>query len=173
ASLDLPLDVMVPTWVPEPFNEVAPSVSGSGGYYELYWMISGGAPTFLDIQGTVGGSLPTGSPADLNKQLSVNASVQGWDAIHDIGIPAGSETPIYDLVWWVANGVLYTVSSNNMTGSDSLSLANSLVVLQPPVSEEAPPVDEAEPPVNEEEPPVSEQEPPVDDNDDSTIPDGS
>src|SRR5699024_4651244 len=37
ASLDLPMDVMVPTWVPEPFNEVAPSVSGSGGYYELYW----------------------------------------------------------------------------------------------------------------------------------------
>lgn len=135
ASLDIGMNVMVPTWIPAPFTGMVPSVTASGGYYQLYWMVGGGSPTFLYIEGTVGGSLPAGSPADLNKPLSINASVQGWSAIQDIGIPAGSDTPIYDQVWWVANGVLYTVSSNNMTGSDSLSLANSLVVLQPPVAD--------------------------------------
>jgi len=138
ASLDLPMDVLVPTWIPAPFDQVAPSISASGGYYELYWMISGGSPTFLYITGTVGGGLPAGSPANLNNELSINASVQGWDAIHDIGIPEGSETPIYDQVWWIANGVLYSVSSNNMTGTDTMSLANSLVVLVPPAGEEPP-----------------------------------
>jgi hypothetical protein len=143
ASLDIGMNVMVPTWIPAPFSGVAPSVTAAGGYYQLYWMVPGGAPTFLYIEGTVGGSLPAGSPADLNKQLSVNASVQGWSAIHDIGIPAGSETPIYDQVWWVANGVLYTVSSNNMTGSDSLSVANSMIVLQSPVAAQPDPPTEA------------------------------
>lgn len=141
ARLDLPMDVLVPAWVPAPFDGSPPSVTASGGYYQIYWMVPGGSPTFLYIEGTAGGSMPAGSPADLNKPLSVNASVQGWNAIHDIGIPAGSDTPIYDQVWWVANGVLYTVSSNNMTGSDSLSLANSLVVLQGPTAD--PPVAEA------------------------------
>jgi hypothetical protein len=157
ASLDIGMNVMVPTWIPAPFSGVAPSVSASGGYYQLYWMIPGGAPTFLYIEGTVGGSLPAGSPADLNKPLSINASVQGWDAIHDIGIPSGSDTPIYDQVWWIANGVLYTVSSSNMSGSDSLSLANSLVVLQPPVAAQPDPPTEPPyvPPVEPE--PVVEQ----------------
>lgn len=150
-SLDIGIDVMVPSWVPEPFSGVAPSVTASEGYYQIYWMVPGGSPTFLYIQGTSGGSLPAGSPADLNSQLSVNASVQGWNAIHDIGIPAGGSTPIYDQVWWIANGVLYTVSSNNMTGSDSLSLANSLIVLRPPApSAPVEPVPPAEPaPVDE------------------------
>lgn len=148
-SLNVGIDVMVPSWVPEPFSGVAPSVVASDGYYQLYWMITGGAPTFLYIEGTAGGSLPAGSPADLNKQLTVNASVQGWSAIQDTGIPAGGSTPIYDQVWWIANGVLYTVSSSNMAGLDSLSLANSLVVLQTPtpdVPTEVPYVPPTEPP---------------------------
>jgi hypothetical protein len=127
ARLALSFPVMVPTWIPGPFGG-APSVQAGGGYYSLYWMNAGGAPTFLQISGEVGGGMPVGSPADLNVRLSVNASVQGYDAIHDV-------TSIYDNVWWVAGGVLYTVSSNNMTGTDSLSLANSLVALQPPAVE--------------------------------------
>lgn len=143
SSLDIGMNVMAPAWIPEPFGGAAPSVIAVGGYYQLYWMVPGGSPTFLYIEGTAGGALPGGSPADLNEQLTINASVQGWDAIHDIGIPAGGETPIYDQVWWIANGVLYTVSSNNMTGSDSLSVANSLVVLQAPAPAQPDPPTEA------------------------------
>ncbi len=125
AQLDLGFTVLVPSWVPAPFGG-SPSIQASGGYYSLYWMNGGGAPTFLQITGEVGGSLPAGSPADLNNQLFINASVQGYDAIHDV-------TSIYDNVWWIAGGVLYTVSSNNMTGTDSLSLANSLIGLEAPI----------------------------------------
>jgi hypothetical protein len=124
AQLDLGFSVLVPSWVPGPFGG-SPSIQASGGYYSLYWMNGGGAPTFLQITGEVGGGLPAGSPADLNNQLFINASVQGYDAIHDV-------TTIYDNVWWIAGGVLYTVSSNNMTGTDSLSLANSLIPLEAP-----------------------------------------
>jgi hypothetical protein len=126
AQLDLGFGVLVPSWVPAPFGG-SPAVQASGGYYSLYWKNGGGAPTFLQITGEVGGALPAGSPADLNNQLFINASVQGYDAIHDV-------TSIYDNVWWVAGGVLYTVSSNNMTGADSLSLANSLIALDPPAA---------------------------------------
>jgi hypothetical protein len=133
SQLDLGFTVLVPSWIPGPFGG-SPSVQASGGYYSLYWMNGGGSPTFLLITGEVGGGLPAGSPADLNNQLSVNASVQGYDAIHDV-------TSIYDNVWWVAGGVLYTVSANNMTGTDSLSLANSLIALEPPVAAE--PTEEA------------------------------
>lgn len=132
AALDLSFDVMVPVGIPTPF-EGSPAIGGSGGYYSLYWVNYGGAPTYLQIEGLVGGSLPAGSPADLNKQLFVNASVQGYEAIHDV-------TSIYDNVWWIAGGVLYTVSSNNMTGTDSLSLANSLIALQQPVQQELVPL---------------------------------
>ncbi|HVL24953.1 MAG TPA: hypothetical protein VM450_12775 [Thermomicrobiales bacterium] len=132
ALLSVGIDVLVPSWVPAPFDSVSPSISASDGYYELYWMVSGSSPTFLQVTGTAGGALPAGSPADLNKELGINDSVQGWPAIHDIGVPAGSGTPIYDQVWWQANGVLYSVSSLNMTGSDTMSLANSLVSLQVP-----------------------------------------
>lgn len=154
ATLDLPMDVLVPSWVPAPFDSVAPSVAAGGGYYSLYWMIPGGPTTFLYVEGTVGGALPAGSPANLNKALGINATVQGWNAIHDLGIPEGGDTPIYDQVWWIANGVLYTVSSNNMTGTDTMSLANSLVVLVPPAAE-AP----APPPAWEPEPPVAPDPP--------------
>ncbi len=157
ASLDIGIDVLVPSGIPEPFSGVSPSVTASDGYYQIYWMVPGGSPTFLYIEGVAGGELPAGSPADLNKQLNINATVQGWDAIQDTGIPAGGSTPIYDQVWWIANGVLYTVSSNNMTASDSLSLANSLVVLQapePPAPTEAPYEPPTEPPyIPETEPP--------------------
>lgn len=131
AALDLSFPVMVPAGIPAPFDG-SPAISGGGGYYSLYWVNYGGPPTFLQVTGEVGGSLPAGSPADLNVELSVNASVQGYEAIHDV-------TSIYDNVWWVAGGVLYTVSSNNMTGTDSLSLANSLLVLESPVAPEPEP----------------------------------
>jgi len=121
ASLNLGFTVLVPSWVPAPFGG-APSISTAGGYYSLYWMNAGGDPTFLQITGQVGGALPAGSPYDLNNQLFVNASVNGYDAIHDV-------TPIYDQVWWIQDGVLYNVNSKNMAGTDSLSLANSLTVL--------------------------------------------
>lgn len=152
AALDLTFPVMVPGSVPAPFSG-SPSISGGGGYYSLYWVNYGGPPTFLQITGDVGGSLPAGSPADLNEQLSINASVQGSDAIHDM-------TSIYDNVWWISGDVLYTVSSNNMTGTDSLSLANSLIALQAPVAEEPePPAEEpASEPAEEEEPQAAEPE---------------
>jgi hypothetical protein len=137
SQLDLGFTVLVPSWVPAPFGG-SPSVQASGGYYSLYWMNGGGAPTFLQITGEVGGALPAGSPADLNNQLSINASVQGYDAIHDV-------TAIYDNVWWIAGGVLYTVSANNMTGTDSLSLANSLIAFQPPAAPEPEPTSPPEP----------------------------
>lgn len=157
-KLDVGVAVLVPTWVPAPFDSVAPSVSSAGGYYELYWMVPGLPPTFLQITGIAGGGLPAGSPADLNKQLEINTSVQGWPAIHDIGVPAGSDTPIYDQVWWIADGVLYSVSSNNMSGSDSLSLANSLISLELPAA----PVEEPPAPAAEEPIPTSPAEAPVD-----------
>lgn len=128
-ALDFP--VLVPGFIPGPFTGT-PSISASGGYYSLYWMVSSGTPTFLQITGEVGGGLPAGSPADLNVELSVNANVQGSQAIHDV-------TSIYDTVWWISGGVLYTVSSRNMTGSDSLSLANSLYALQAPAAPEPEP----------------------------------
>lgn len=125
------MDVMVPAWLPAPFEGVAPDVYAGDGSYSLYWMAPGGTPTFLHITGVVGAGFPDGSKADLNVPLSVNTSVQGWPAIQDIGIPAGSSTPIYDQVWWIANGVRYSVEGNNI-GADSLTLANSLVSLQAP-----------------------------------------
>jgi hypothetical protein len=134
AALNVGIEVLVPSWVPAPFDTVAPSISASGGYYEVYWMIPGQPSTFLQIEAIAGGQFPSGSPADLNIELTVNDSVQGWQAIHDVGIPQGSATPIYDRVWWIANGVLYSVNSWNMTGSDTMSLANSLIPLQVPAA---------------------------------------
>lgn len=135
------MDVMVPAWLPSPFEGVAPDVYAGDGSYSLYWLGSGNVPTFLHITGVIGAPFPDGSKADLNVPLSINTSVQGWPAIQDIGIPAGSSTPIYDQVWWIANGVRYSVESNNI-GTDSLTLANSMVYLQAPViptEEPAPP----------------------------------
>nr|MBA3336955.1 hypothetical protein [Chloroflexia bacterium] len=94
-------------------------------WYSLYWIIPGTPPTFLQITGTVDGDIPDGSPYDLNNELIVNASVRGFDAVRDV-------TPIYATVWWQAGDVVYMVSSLNLTGDDTLSLANSLVALVPP-----------------------------------------
>lgn len=127
ARLDLDIPVLVPSYVPGPFGG-EPAVSAGGGFYSLYWMNVAATPTFLYVEGQVGGSLPAGSPADLNNELTINASVQGNDAIHDV-------TATYDAVWWISGGVLYTVESRNME-TDSLSLANSLVQFIAPVSVE-------------------------------------
>lgn len=129
AALDLGFTVLVPDWIPSPFGG-SPSVDASGGYYSLYWMNDSGDPTFLQVEGIVGGGLPAGSPYDLNVQLSINASVNGIGAIQDV-------TPIYDAVWWIQGGVLYKVESRN-SGTDSLSLANSLIAFQPPLYEPEP-----------------------------------
>jgi hypothetical protein len=128
AALDLGFPVLVPSWVPGPFGG-EPAIDAGGGSYSLYWMIGGGEPTFLQVSGAVGGGLPAGSPYDLNIQLSINASVNGFDAIHDV-------TPIYDAVWWIQGGVLYSVQSRNMTGTDSLGLAQALIAFVPPAAPE-------------------------------------
>ena len=149
AALDLDFPVLVPGWVPAPFGG-GPSIDAGGGYYSLYWMIGGGDPTFLQVTGQVGGGLPAGSPYDLNVQLFINASVQGYGAIHDV-------TPAYDAVWWIAGGVLYKVESRN-SGTDSLTLANSLIAFIPPAAQEPEP-EPTSPPVETEpepEPPVSD-----------------
>lgn len=129
AALDLGFPVLVPSWVPGPFGG-SPAIDAGGGYYSLYWMLGGGDPTFLQVTGQVGGGLPAGSPYDLNNQLFINSSVQGYDAIHDV-------TPAYDAVWWIAGGVLYKVESRN-SSTDSLSLANSLITFEPPAAEPEP-----------------------------------
>jgi hypothetical protein len=150
-SLDLGFAVLVPTSIPAPYSS-PPSVSASGGYYSLYWGPSGG---FLEISGTVGGSLPAGSPADLNNELFINASVQGYPAIHDV-------TSIYDSVWWIAGGVLYQVNGLNVS-IGSLDLANSLVTLVPPAPEPEP----TEPPAEPTEEPAGEAESPTPDPDET------
>lgn len=128
ARLSLAFDVLVPGWIPAPFSE-QPSVSASGGYYELYWVITGGDPTFLDITGEVGGDIPDFSWYDRNNELQQNASVGGYPAYRDT-------TPIYDNVYWRVGDVVYTVSSQGLTATDSLSLANALVALDNAVDEE-------------------------------------
>jgi hypothetical protein len=128
AALDLGFDVLVPTAVPAPFGG-EPSVYAVPGYYSLYWVVYGGPPTFLEITGEVGGDIPDGSAYDLNVELVVNADVQGYPAYRDL-------TPIYDTVWWQVGDVVYSVSSQNLAGTDSLSLANALTVLVPPAGGE-------------------------------------
>jgi len=151
SALDMGFPVLVPSWVPGPFGG-EPSIDAGGGSYSLYWMTGGGEPTFLQVSGVVGGGLPAGSPYDLNIELSINASVNGYGAIHDV-------TPIYDTVWWIQGGVLYTVTSRNMTGTDSLSLANSLITFVPPAAQEPEP-EPTTPPDQEPEPtPPPAQEP--------------
>lgn len=142
SRLSLDFTVLVPSYVPSPFGG-EPAIDAGGGYYSLYWMVTGGPPTFLQVTGEVGGSLPAGSPYDLNNQLSVNASVQGHEAIHDV-------TPTYDAVWWIADGVAYKVESLNMEGTDSLALANSLIALvaPPPAPEEPEPTEDTPEPAD-------------------------
>ena len=152
AVLDLGFPVLVPGFVPGPFGG-SPSIDAGGGYYSLYWMNSGGDPTFLQVTGQVGGGLPAGSPYDLNVELTINASVQGHGAIHDV-------TPAYDAVWWIAGGVLYKVESRN-SGTDSLSLANSLIAFVPPAAPE--PTSPPPPPPTAVPPPAAVPEVPASD----------
>lgn len=131
ARLELDFDVLVPGWIPAPFSE-QPSATATGGFYELYWVIIGGDPTFLDVTGQVGGDIPDFSWHDRNNELQQNGEVGGYAAYRDL-------TPIYDNVYWQVGDVVYTVSSQGLTGTDSLSLANALVRVEPDVEEVPPP----------------------------------
>lgn len=122
------IPVMVPSWIPGPVNGSMPEIYAGGGSYSIYFY---SGSSFLYISGVAGGGFPGGSEANLNVQLSVNASVQGWPAIQDIGVPEGTPTPIYDKVMWISDGVLYTVNGNGLD-TDSLTLANSSVALYAP-----------------------------------------
>lgn len=150
AALDLGFPVLVPSGVPAPFGG-SPAIDSGGGYYGLYWMNAGGEPTFLQVTGQVGGSLPAGSPYDLNVQLFINSQVQGYGAIHDV-------TPAYDTVWWIAEGVLYKVESRN-SSTDSLTLANSLIRFVPPTASEPEPEPEPTQPEPEPEPEPTQPQP--------------
>ena len=130
ARLDLGFPVLVPGAVPGPFGG-EPSIYAAGGYYSLYWVIYGGAPTFLEVRGEAGGDIPDGSAYDLNVPLVVNATVQGNQAYRDL-------TPLYDTVWWESGGVVYMVSSRGLTGTDSLAVANALTQLVPSTPAEPP-----------------------------------
>ena len=141
------IPVMVPSWLPGPVAGTTPEIYAGGGSYSIYFY---SGSSFLYITGVAGGGFPGGSEADLNVELTINASVQGWPAIQDIGIPAGASNPIYDKTMWIADGVFYTVNGGGLD-SDSLSLANSSVTLYP---QQAAPV-ETEPVVVEE--PVNQQ----------------
>jgi hypothetical protein len=135
SRLGVGIDVLVPPFVPAPFGG-DPEIQAYQGFYSLYWLIPGAPPTYLRITGEAGGVIPAYSKYDRNNQLVQNASVQGYPAYHDL-------TPIYDLVYWQVGNVVYTVESHNLAGDDSLSLANSLMVMSPPVTEE--PVSQEEP----------------------------
>ena len=121
ARLDAGFDVLVPGWVPAPFAG-EPSISAWGGGYALYWVNWGGPPTFLEITGTAGGDIPDYSAYDRNVQLLPNATVAGAVAYHDL-------TSAYDLVYWRVGDVVYSVNSQNLLDTDSLSLANALMPL--------------------------------------------
>ena len=139
SRLDVDFPVLVPEWVPEPFD-TAPAVNTWSGHYGLYWVVTGGAPTFLEITGDTGGDIPDFSWYDRNVELTVNAEVAGAPAYRDL-------TPIYDNVYWEVEDVVYTVSSQGMVGMTSLDLANALIRLESPTpdpSVEAPSVSVAE-----------------------------
>ncbi|MDQ3514726.1 MAG: hypothetical protein M3462_13910, partial [Chloroflexota bacterium] len=124
SRLDLDFSVLVPELVPAPFD-IEPAVNTWSGHYGLYWVVTGGPPTFLEITGEVGGDIPDFSWYDRNVELTVNADVGGVPAYRDL-------TPIYDTVYWQVDDVVYTVSSRAMEVGSSLTLANALVQLEPP-----------------------------------------
>ncbi|MEJ7763268.1 MAG: hypothetical protein WKF80_10800 [Thermomicrobiales bacterium] len=124
SRLDVGFPVLVPEWVPAPFD-ADPAVNTWSGHYGLYWVVTGGPPTFLEITGDAGGDIPDFSWYDRNVELTVNADVGGIPAYRDL-------TPIYDNVYWEVDDVVYTVSSQTMEGMTSLSVANALVRMEPP-----------------------------------------
>lgn len=140
SRLDLGFDVLVPGDVPAPFGG-EPAVDASDGFYSLYWLIPGAPPTYLLISGEAGGAIPDFSYYDRNVQLEINADVRGTPAYHDL-------TPIYDKVYWETGGIVYTVDSHNMEGTDSLSLANRLFPLGPVGGDTGGDDQSAEPAVN-------------------------
>ena len=121
AQLDVGIAVQLPELVPAPFAG-EPAIEASNGYYSLYWLIPGAPPTYLQITGEAGGTIPDYSAYDRNVELKQNAEVQGFPAYHDL-------TPVYDLVYWQVNNVVYSVESEGLTDTDSVSLANNLAVL--------------------------------------------
>ncbi len=125
SAFDIGMDVLVPFSLPSPFSGM-PQYSASSGYYSLYWYVGGGSPTLLQVIGQAGGEIPAYSKYDRNVELTANATVQGATAYHDL-------TPIYDLVYWQVGNVVYSVESQN-SGTDSLTVANSLGLLVPPTS---------------------------------------
>lgn len=118
---------LVPSYVPEPFASVVPSISIDGGYYRLYWFVGGGAPTFLDVRGYLNGYIPAGSAYDLNVELKINSAVRGNEAYHD-------PTPIYDAVYWREGGPSYWANSQGLS-TDIVSYANSFTNVAAPVLE--------------------------------------
>jgi hypothetical protein len=118
--------VLAPSYIPGAVSFL-PSLDAYTGYYSFYWLIPGAPPTYLQVTGTVGGSIPAYSQYDRNVQLTQNASVLGYPAYHDL-------TPIYDLVYFAIDGVVYTVEGNNI-GVSSVDLANSLTYVDVPIYE--------------------------------------
>jgi hypothetical protein len=121
AQLDVGIDVFLPEVVPAPF-EGEPAVEVHDGYYSLYWLLPGSPPTYLLITGEAGGTIPDYSEYDRNVELEVNAEVQGYPAYHDL-------TPVYDLIYWQVDNVVYSVESRNLSDTDTLTLANNLALL--------------------------------------------
>jgi hypothetical protein len=130
SRLAIGIDVYAPPYVPAPFGG-EPQVQAYQGYYSFYWNVPGAPPTFLRVTGEYGGVIPDFSYYDRNIQLQQNTSVQGYAAYHDV-------SPIYDVVYWRVGEVVYTVESHNLVSDDSLSLANMLVLVTPPVSPDPP-----------------------------------
>ena len=126
ASLGVGIDVLVPPSLPGPFSG-EPSIQASSGAYSLYWLVGGDAPTFLQITGVAGGSIPDFSKYDRNVELTENATVGGFPAYHDL-------TPIYDLVYWDTGAAVYSVEVQN-ADSDALTIAGSLTSLSVPEPE--------------------------------------
>ena len=123
SRLAIGIDVYAPSWLPSPFGG-EPEIQAYEGYYSFYWLVSGTPVTYLRVTGEAGGVIPDYSAADRNNHLLQNATVMGYPAWHDL-------TSIYDLVYWQIGNVVYSVDSYNV-GSDSLSIANSLMLVTPP-----------------------------------------
>jgi hypothetical protein len=121
-QLNLGFEVLVPENVPAPLDG-QPTVNAEEGFYSLYWVVTGGPPTFLQITGEVNGEIPDYSKYDRNNELVQNAEVNGVPAFHDL-------TPIYDLVYWKDGDVVYSVESRNLTDDDSMGIAGRLVSLE-------------------------------------------
>ena len=145
--------VLAPSYIPGPFDSL-PSVSASPGYYSMYWVIPGAPPTYLLVIG--GDTIPDYSKYDRNNPLTQNDSVMGYPAWHD-------QTPDYDLVYFVMDGVVYSVESNNLSGDTTMGIANSLAAVDIVAPEPTPTEEPVEVPTEE----------PVDEGGETTTDEGS